>query len=77
MEQLVILFPTVRLLDPLVFYLHREIAVGIPDVEARKLILEVMSKGVKIEEDVRFDELARLTPGKGRRTRRYYTTGLV
>lgn len=41
----------------------REVCLGIPNVHARKQILKVVTSGIKLEEDIDFDELAKLTPG--------------
>lgn len=41
----------------------REIAMGIPDLKARIRILEVITKDMRLSPDIRFDDLALLTPG--------------
>lgn len=41
----------------------QEISLGIPDREARAQILKIICKNLKIEENIDFDELAKLTPG--------------
>ncbi len=41
----------------------REVAIGIPDLMARKQILEVMCKGVKLQDSIDYGMLATLTPG--------------
>eukprot|EP00397_Hematodinium_sp_SG-2012_P020701 GEMP01021344.1.p1 GENE.GEMP01021344.1~~GEMP01021344.1.p1 ORF type:complete len:686 (+),score=191.16 GEMP01021344.1:177-2234(+) len=41
----------------------REIAMGIPDLKARKRILEVITKNIRLGADVNLDDLAFLTPG--------------
>ncbi|CAK8672661.1 nuclear valosin-containing protein-like [Clavelina lepadiformis] len=41
----------------------REICLGIPNENARRQILKVMCNGLKLEEDINFNLIARLTPG--------------
>ncbi|XP_062544129.1 nuclear valosin-containing protein-like isoform X2 [Armigeres subalbatus] len=41
----------------------QEISLGIPDREARAQILKIICKNLKIERNIDFDELAKLTPG--------------
>lgn len=41
----------------------REICLGIPDRNERKLILEVLCRNMKMSEDISLDKVADLTPG--------------
>ncbi|ETN61647.1 peroxisome assembly factor-2 (peroxisomal-type atpase 1) [Anopheles darlingi] len=41
----------------------QEISLGIPDREARRQILEIICRKLKISEDIDYGELAKLTPG--------------
>ncbi|XP_029735856.2 nuclear valosin-containing protein-like isoform X1 [Aedes albopictus] len=41
----------------------QEISLGIPDREARAQILKIICKNLKIDQNIDFDELAKLTPG--------------
>src|SRR5690606_26352726 len=41
----------------------REIVVGVPDVQGRRQILSIHTRGMPLEEDVALDELARVTYG--------------
>lgn len=41
----------------------QEISLGIPDREARRQILEIICRKLKIAEDIDYGELAKLTPG--------------
>ena len=41
----------------------REIVVGVPDIQGRKEILRIHSRGMPLAEDVEIDELARITYG--------------
>uniref|UniRef100_A0A183UV63 Nuclear valosin-containing protein-like n=1 Tax=Toxocara canis TaxID=6265 RepID=A0A183UV63_TOXCA len=41
----------------------KEIALGIPDERARTKILEIVCRGIRMDESVKFAQLARLTPG--------------
>ncbi len=65
---MVVLGATDRLeaVDPAVRQkLEQEVAMGIPDQEARRKILEVRCKGIRLDEGtVDLDHLARMTPGK-------------
>lgn len=41
----------------------REVCLGIPDVEARKQILKVLTRKLKLSEDFNFEQVAKYTPG--------------
>ena len=42
---------------------EREISMGVPNEEARIEILKKMTKGMRLEQDFSYNDIARLTPG--------------
>lgn len=56
----------VDILDPMIRRggrFEREIAMGIPDENARVQIMKAVAQKIKIANDVNFEEIARITPG--------------
>ena len=47
----------------LTLFHFREISVGIPDVKARQMILDVLFRGLRIDSAIDAASLAKLTPG--------------
>ncbi len=67
-EGVIILAATNRpdILDPALLRpgrFDRRVVVGLPDIKGREQILKVHSRGKPLEEDVKLDDLARITPG--------------
>ncbi len=67
-EGVIILAATNRpdILDPALLRpgrFDRRVVVGLPDIKGREQILKVHSRGKPLGEDVKLDELARITPG--------------
>lgn len=67
-EGVIILAATNRpdILDPALLRpgrFDRRVVVGLPDIKGREQILKVHSRGKPLDEDVKLDDLARITPG--------------
>jgi cell division protease FtsH len=67
-EGVIILAATNRpdILDPALLRpgrFDRRVVVGLPDIKGREQILKVHSRGKPLAEDVKLDDLARITPG--------------
>ena len=67
-EGVIILAATNRpdILDPALLRpgrFDRRVVVGLPDIKGREQILKVHSRGKPLDEDVKLDDIARITPG--------------